>query len=84
MIKLFHLFCFLSLTLVFFMFLMTGYMQTFLFIQENTSVVSLKENYFLTSTGRHCKSIPAYSREMQVSVRLVYTYSLYMSVQGLM
>lgn len=64
MIKLFYIFCFLSRTLVFFMLLVTVYMQTFLFIQENTSDVSTKENYFLPSTGRHCKSIPAYSREM--------------------
>lgn len=64
MIKLFYTFCFLSRTLVFFMLLVTVYMQSFLFIQENTSDVSTKENYFLTSTGRHCKSIPAYSREM--------------------
>lgn len=65
MIKLFYTFCFLSRTLVFFMLLMTVYMQTFLFIQENTSDVSTKENYFLTFTGRHCKSFPAYSREIK-------------------
>lgn len=52
MIKLFYTFCFFSRTFVFFMLLMTVYMQTFLFIQENTSDVSTKENYFLTFTGR--------------------------------